>query len=85
KIYQTTKETELAASKEFGLTPFLPDRTHFIHSEELLARYPDLDAKGRERAIAKEMGAVFLLGIGGRLFHGESQDVRAPEYDDWTT
>ncbi|HDF2344129.1 asparagine synthetase AsnA [Morganella morganii] len=85
KIYQTIKETELAVSKEFGLTPFLPDQIHFIHSEELLARYPDLDAKGRERAIAKELGAVFLIGIGGQLSHGESHDVRAPDYDDWTT
>lgn len=65
KIYQAIKQTEAAISSEFGLAPFLPDQIHFIHSEELLQRYPDLDAKGRERAIAKELGAVFLIGIGG--------------------
>ena len=67
------------------LTPFLPEQIHFVHSETLLQRYPDLDAKGRERAIAKELGAVFLIGIGGKLSHGKSHDVRAPDYDDWTT
>lgn len=85
KIYQAIKQTEAAISSEFGLAPFLPDQIHFIHSEELLQRYPDLDAKGRERAIAKELGAVFLIGIGGKLSNGEAHDVRAPDYDDWTT
>jgi aspartate--ammonia ligase len=46
---------------------------------------PDLDAKGRERAIAKELGAVFLIGIGGKLSDGKRHDVRAPDYDDWST
>ncbi|HGN1181022.1 TPA: aspartate--ammonia ligase [Proteus mirabilis] len=85
KIYQVIKETEKAVSDEFGLTPFLPDQIQFIHTEELLRRYPDLDAKGREKAIAKEYGAVFLIGIGGKLSSGEAHDVRAPDYDDWTT
>lgn len=44
-----------------------------------------MDAKGRERAIAKELGAVFLIGIGGKLADGQSHDVRAPDYDDWTS
>ncbi|MBG3014284.1 aspartate--ammonia ligase [Proteus faecis] len=85
KIYQAIKETEKAVSEEFGLVPFLPDQIQFIHTEELLRRYPDLDAKGREKAIAKEYGAVFLIGIGGKLSSGEAHDVRAPDYDDWTT
>ncbi|AKJ43687.1 aspartate--ammonia ligase [Pragia fontium] len=84
-IYAAIKETEAAVAQEFGLKPFLPAEIHFVHSEELLQRYPDLDAKGRERAIAKELGAVFLIGIGAKLSHGESHDVRAPDYDDWTT
>ncbi|WP_334470978.1 aspartate--ammonia ligase [Arsenophonus sp. PmNCSU2021_1] len=85
KIYQAIKETEKAVSTECGLAPFLPEQIHFVHSEELLQRYPDLDAKGREREIAKELGAVFLIGIGGKLSHGLAHDVRAPDYDDWTT
>lgn len=79
------KATEAAVSKEFGLAPFLPDQIHFVHSRELLSRYPDLDAKGRERAIAKDLGAVFLVGIGGKLSDGHRHDVRAPDYDDWST
>lgn len=85
RIYQAIKSTEAAVSRECGLTPFLPDHIHFVHSETLLARYPELDAKGRERAIAKELGAVFLIGIGGALSHGERHDVRAPDYDDWSS
>lgn len=85
KIYAAIKETEAAVSREFGITPSLPEQIHFVHSESLLTRYPDLDAKGRERAIAKELGAVFLIGIGGKLSNGKSHDVRAPDYDDWTS
>lgn len=84
-IWSGIKATEAAVSKEFGLTPFLPDRIHFVHSQDLLSRFPDLDAKGRERAIAKELGAVFLIGIGGKLSNGQRHDVRAPDYDDWSS
>lgn len=69
-IWAGIKATEAAVSKEFGLAPFLPEQIHFVHSQELLSRYPGLDAKGRERAIAKELGAVFLVGIGGKLSDG---------------
>lgn len=72
-------------SEQYGLTPFLPEQIHFVHSEELQQRFPELDAKGRERAIAKELGAVFLIGIGGKLADGKRHDVRAPDYDDWST
>ncbi|CDK79637.1 Aspartate--ammonia ligase [Klebsiella pneumoniae IS22] len=52
-IYAGIKATELAVSQEFGLTPFLPEQIHFVHSQELLSRYPELDAKGRERLLPK--------------------------------
>ncbi|MDT3667879.1 aspartate--ammonia ligase [Cronobacter dublinensis] len=84
-IWSAIKATELAAAERFGLTPFLPQTIHFVHSETLQRRFPALDAKGRERAIAKELGAVFLIGIGGKLGDGKRHDVRAPDYDDWTT
>lgn len=84
-IWSAIKATELAAAERFGLTPFLPQTIHFVHSETLQCRFPALDAKGRERAIAKELGAVFLIGIGGKLGDGKRHDVRAPDYDDWTT
>ncbi len=35
--------------------------------------------------VAKEYGAVFLIGIGGELADGKPHDGRAPDYDDWTS
>ena len=84
-IWAAIKATEAEVAKQTGLMPFLPEKIHFIHSETLQQRYPQLDAKGRERAIAKELGAVFLIGIGGALGDGKRHDVRAPDYDDWST
>ena len=84
-IWSAIKATESEVAKRTGLTPFLPESIQFIHSEELQYRYPHLDAKGRERAIAKELGALFLIGIGGALEDGKRHDVRAPDYDDWST
>ncbi len=84
-IYQAIKSTEAEVSRQFGLASFLPENIQFVHSDTLLKRYPELDAKGRERAIAKELGAVFLIGIGGALSHGERHDLRAPDYDDWSS
>ncbi len=85
KIYQAIKETEKAISIKFNLIPFLPEKINFIHSEELLKRYPNLNAKEREYEIAKELSAVFIIGIGGKLSNGFVHDIRAPDYDDWTT
>ncbi|MGL6116586.1 aspartate--ammonia ligase, partial [Plesiomonas sp.] len=85
KIYRAIKQTERAVCVEYGLTPFLPSDIQFMHSEQLLQRYPQLSAKERERAIAKELGAVFLMGIGGALSNGDAHDCRAPDYDDWSS
>ncbi|WPU23062.1 aspartate--ammonia ligase [Cedecea neteri] len=84
-IWAAIKATEAEVSERFGLAASLPEKIHFVHSETLLQRFPGLDAKGRERAIAKELGAVFLIGIGGKLSDGKRHDVRAPDYDDWST
>ncbi len=65
------------------LQNYLPREIKFITTQELLDRYPELSAKERENAIAKEYGAVFLMKIGGRLSNGEKHDGRAPDYDDW--
>ncbi|WP_213713440.1 aspartate--ammonia ligase [Cedecea lapagei] len=84
-IWAAIKATEAEVSERFGLAALLPEKIHFVHSETLLQRFPGLDVKGRERAIAKELGAVFLIGIGGKLSDGKRHDVRAPDYDDWST
>lgn len=85
KIYSAIKATENAVSQKYHLSRFLPETITFMDSEQLLKRYPNLTPKERENAIAKELGAVFLIGIGGKLSNNEKHDVRAPDYDDWSS
>lgn len=86
KIYTAIRETEADVYHTFPhITPRLPEDITFIHSQELLDRYPDLSAPERESAAAKEYGAIFLIGIGAPLSNGEPHDGRAPDYDDWIT
>ncbi len=86
RIYAAIRRTEYLTCERYPeLEPFLPEKIHFIHSEELLQRYPGMSAHEREDAICREYGAVFLIGIGGRLSNGEKHDGRAPDYDDWST
>ena len=86
KIYSAILRTEYLINETYPeIKPFLPEQIHFIHSEELLKRYPDLTPKEREDAICKEYGAVCIMGIGHTLSNGEPHDGRAPDYDDWST
>lgn len=86
KIYTAVREVEQMIYRQFPhITPQLPEKITFIHAEELLRMYPDLDSKGREAAAAKKYGAIFLIGIGAALSNGEPHDGRAPDYDDWIT
>ena len=85
EIYKAIRLTELAVEARFDIPSILPKQITFIHSEDLVKRYPDLSGKERENAICKEYGAVFLIGIGGKLSDGKPDDGRAPDYDDWTT
>lgn len=85
-IYNAIRRTEYLVCEHFRqLKPFLPEKIHFIHSEELLQLYPNLSPKEREDEICRTYGAVFIIGIGGKLSNGEPHDLRAPDYDDWTT
>ncbi len=84
RIYEAVKVTENKLYVEFPqIVPILPEEIFFISAEELLQRYPDKSPKERENAIAKEYGAVFIQGIGGKLSNGEAHDGRAADYDDW--
>lgn len=86
RIYAALVRTEYLVYETFpAITPILPSEITFIHAEELLQKYPDLTTKERENKIAKEYGAVFIIGIGGKLSNGQPHDGRAPDYDDWTT
>ena len=86
KIYSAMLRTEYLISETYPqLEPFLAREVFFIHSEELRRLYPDKTPKEREDAICREHGAVFIMGIGGKLGDGKEHDLRAPDYDDWTT
>lgn len=86
QIYSAILRTEFHICETYPqIEPFLADEVTFIHAEELLRRYPDLSAKEREDAICKEFGTVFIIGIGGALSNGEPHDMRAPDYDDYST
>jgi aspartate--ammonia ligase len=85
-IYESMKATEREICELFPeLSPELPEKIYFIHSEELLEQFPDLTVKQRETEIAQIFGAVFIIGIGARLSNGQPHDGRAPDYDDWSS
>ena len=86
RIYAAIRRTEYLTCETYSqIKPFLPEKIHFIHAEELLQMYPNMTAKEREDAICEKYGAVFIIGIGGKLSNGEKHDGRAPDYDDWST
>ena len=86
RIYAAIRRTEYLTCETYPqIKSFLPEKIHFIHSEELLEMYPDKTPKEREDEICKKYGAVFVIGIGGKLADGKKHDGRAPDYDDWTT
>ena len=63
----------------------LPDELTFVHAEDLLAAYPDLPRKQRETLFLQEHPAVFIYGIGWPLADGMPHELRAADYDDWST
>ena len=63
----------------------LPDQLEFLHAEDILAAYPDLPRKERETAILQEHPAIFIYGIGWELADGYPHELRAADYDDWST
>ncbi|MFA6591841.1 MAG: aspartate--ammonia ligase [Bacteroidales bacterium] len=86
RIYEAIKVTENKMFVEFPqLESILPDEIFFIHSEDLLRKYPALSPKERENEITRIHKAVFIIGIGGALSDGTIHDSRAADYDDWST
>ena len=84
RIYAAMIRTEYMVYEMYPqIKPCLPQKLHFIHSEELRQLYPNLEPKCREHAICQKYGAVFIIGIGCKLSDGKKHDGRAPDYDDW--
>jgi aspartate--ammonia ligase len=86
RIYAAIRRTEYLTCETYPqIKPFLPEKITFVHAEELLQMFPDKSPKEREDAICEKYGAVFIIGICGKLSNGEKHDGRAPDYDDWST
>jgi aspartate--ammonia ligase len=86
KIYSAMLDTESVMAEKFPqLERKLPGKIHFVHTEELEEMFPHLSPKDREDVIARKHGAVFIIGIGHPLKSGKPHDLRAADYDDWST
>src|SRR5574344_507857 len=86
RIYAAMQRTEFMVCETYPqIKPFLPEEIFFIHAEELRRLYPDKTPKEREDLITKKYKAVFIIGIGCKLGDGKEHDLRAPDYDDYST
>jgi aspartate--ammonia ligase len=65
--------------------PRLPRRITFLHAEDVLDMYPEYSRKERETMLLRECPAVFIIGIGWTLSNGYPHEMRAADYDDWST
>jgi aspartate--ammonia ligase len=88
-IWKVLKEAETYVHERHPLLAEvyapLPDELTFLHAEDILDTYPDLPRKQRETAILQEVPAIFIYGIGWPLADGYAHELRAADYDDWTT
>ena len=86
KVYRCIQRTEFFLYDRYpALQPILPKEIKILYADDLQQKYPKLSPKEREDKVAKEYGAVFITGIGGKLPDGSIHDGRAPDYDDWIT
>lgn len=84
EIFNTFKELEeYLANRIFEYKRLLPDNIFFITAQQLEYLYPNLTPEQREREIAKDKKAVFLMKIGNVLESGIKHGERSPDYDDW--
>ena len=84
-IYAALLATQNALASEYGIEPVLDEEVSFVHTQTLEDRYPDLASEEREEAWVKQEGSSFFIGIGHPLESGQPHDVRATDYDDWST
>ncbi len=79
-IFDTAKELKAAFP---ALDLEIPETIHFVSTQELEDRWPDLAPQQREQKFIEENGAAFFEQIGWPLASGVRHDGRAPDYDDW--
>ncbi|KDE41911.1 aspartate--ammonia ligase [Metamycoplasma hyosynoviae] len=85
KIYSALLLTESTINEIYPiLKPKLSPDVYFITARDLEAKYPDLSISEREKAITKEKGSTFIIGIGYPLSNNLPHSNRAKDYDDWT-
>jgi len=89
-IWKVLKEAEALLHERWPTLadsryPALPDELTFLHAEDILDAYPELPRKQRETAILQEHPAIFIYGIGWPLADGLPHELRAADYDDWST
>lgn len=86
KIFRCLKRTEFYIYDNYEkIKPSLPNEITFVYSDDLQKEFPSKTPKEREFEACKKYGAVFIIGIGGKLPDGTIHDGRAPDYDDWIT
>ena len=86
KVYRCIQRTEFFLFDRYPeIKPILPKEIKILYADDLQREYPKLSPKERENKVAKEYGAIFITGIGGKLPDGTIHDGRAPDYDDWIT
>ncbi|MCH5294697.1 MAG: aspartate--ammonia ligase [Treponema sp.] len=86
KVYRSLKRTEFYIYDRYeSIPPVLPEEITFLYADDLQREFPELTPKERETEACKKYGAVFIIGIGGKLPDGSIHDGRAPDYDDWIT
>ena len=86
KIFHAIRRAEFVVHEQYpAIEPVLPEDITFIHAEDAREAFPSLSPEEREHALAKQHGAIFIVGIGGALSDGRVHGGRAPDYDDWST
>ncbi|MBR6144517.1 MAG: aspartate--ammonia ligase, partial [Treponema sp.] len=75
KIFRCLKRTEFYIYDRYEqIKPILPQDITFIYSDDLQRQFPDKTPKEREYEACKKYGAIFIIGIGGKLPDGSIHD-----------
>lgn len=86
KLYGVMLRTEFMVYEHYPeIKPQLPEEITFLHAADLEKEFPELTPLERESKMAEKYGAIFVMGIGGKLPSGKRHDGRAPDYDDWSS